>query len=284
MPSINPSNIFRNVFTIAIRITNQQFFRKRLAALLSRLPMALTNGGNTSIVPDELAPILYVGHHETQRNIAVTGDLVGNALDSGFDMITVPITTSHFQSRVLSILQAHVDQSTSSNPHIASPPLITPLMPIDTDLTPELGHLSLVAATSAWIDLASPDPLIANISRQVFSLEIAYAAFCGVNSIVVFGPTPEGNALQFARAIIEALSIGPYLQLSIVLPMHGEAEINVDGHLAELARPEYLDQTLPDEEPPLNLFSSWDVWNTIRSACNYNTRLTVGTSSMIVGH
>lgn len=206
-------------------------------------------------------------------------DLLSQAQSLGYDFLATQITTAAFQSRILSLVSEHSKSLQESSNSDATPaPLISPFTPQDTTLVPEDSNTSLVAIVSPWIDLGSTDPIIAHISRQVFNLEVAYAAFCGVNNIVVYGPLPAADVLQYARAIQEGLGLGPYLQLHILLPMTGELETEFDGdmHLSDLARgPQNLEY---EEEPEDDLYGTWNAWNTIRALCSYSHKLSIGMS------
>ncbi|GJD01565.1 arginine N-methyltransferase skb1 [Colletotrichum higginsianum] len=86
-----------------------------------------------------------------------------------------------------------------------------------------------IAYASPWIDLASTDPVVASVSRQVLNLEIAYANFCGVRSIIVPGPRRDasrdgGNQgiAQYGRAVLEAMNIASRLNFIIHVPMYRE--------------------------------------------------------------
>src|SRR5690349_5070711 len=110
-------------------------------------------------------------------------------------MLTSPITSPHFHSRVFTLVSSYLSelsQLESSEKHSTSSippaPIIPPLDPVDTPLTPSDTLSQIIAYSSPWIDLCSPDPLIANISRQVLNIEIAYASFCGVGHIIIPGP------------------------------------------------------------------------------------------------
>lgn len=191
-------------------------------------------------------------------------------------MLTSPITNDHFHTRVLSLLTAYT-QSLDESPHQPLP-LIPALDHPDTPLGPTDYIGSLVTFTSSWIDLSSPDPVVAHLSRQVFHLEIAYAAFCGATNVVVPGPRlahGQNGVSQFARAIKEALSTGSYLQLHIQLPMDASAPVASPddvGDLARFARPEYKAGIAGQA---VNVWSSWEAWNTVRAMCTYNNRLSV---------
>lgn len=198
-------------------------------------------------------------------------------------MLTAPITNTHFHTRVLRLLDAYNQAiAEASLPPEAQPlPLIPALENNDTHLGPSHSISQLVTFTSSWIDLSSPDPVIAHLSRQVFHLEIAFAAFCGAVTVVVQGPRLSHGAAgvsQYARAIKEALSTGAYIQLHILMPMDASRAAEADedlGDLARFARKEYAQQ----RESPLghtDSYSSWDAWNALRTVCKYHSRLSLG--------
>ena len=203
-------------------------------------------------------------------------------------MLTTPITTPHFQSRVIAQLSNHLE-TLRSRP-VVSPPTVPELSPVDTPLTPGEVISQLLAVASPWIDLASPDPLVYNISRQVLDLEIAYAAFCGIGNVIIPGPKlHHGNlhgegVTQYAYAIQEALAIGNYIQIQIWLPMidHPDSDVeDVEGSLTPFAREEYVGEEDGSKPRKADVFGTWDAWNIIRSVCKHNARLFVGKKSKI---
>ncbi len=204
-------------------------------------------------------------------------------------MITSPITSPYFHSRVLALISTYLsDLSLFETPNQAASkapppaPIIPPLDPFDTPLTPGDTVSQLIAYSSPWIDLCSPDPLIANISRQVLNIEIAYASFCGVGNIIIPGPrsytsgsTTNDGLIQYARAIQEALTIGSYCQMAIHIPMYGNEEAkDMAGDLRPFARA--LGSADASTNKEVDLFETWDAWNLIRTVCKYNSRLSVG--------
>jgi protein arginine N-methyltransferase 5 len=189
---------------------------------------------------------------------------------------------------VLALLSSSLSESASlSNIDVtltrnASPILVEPLSPADTPLTPESSTGQLIAVASSWIDLGSPDPIIADISAQVLRLELSYAAFCGITYVIIPGPrlcngsVDNGSVAQYARSILDSLNQGPYMQLYIWLPMIRNLEDEKDGmgDLAPFARPNFLEQS--DSGVTLDIFGTWEAWDTIRSICGYPSRLFVG--------
>lgn len=247
-----------------------------------------------------------IGHHDSKRDIPISTSLVqqahaanvrsqlewwlGNTDDPlQYDMLTFPITTPKFHSRVLSVLStlfssASISQSTTSSAS-GTPVTIEPLSPIDTQLTPDESISSIVGVTSAWIDLSSPDPVIADVSRQVLRLELAYAAFCGISYVIIHGPRHNDSAdiVAYARAILDGLNQGPYMQLYLWTSTHGDLQDYQGqvGDLASFARQEYVTSHASNEDSN-DEFRTWQDWDTVRSICQYSTRLNLGTVAPVL--
>jgi protein arginine N-methyltransferase 5 len=167
----------------------------------------------------------------------------------------------------------------------ANPSLPGPVVPTltdeDTPLYPSNYIGSLAIYFSPWIDLCSADPHIASISRQVLNLEAAYANFCGARTIVIPGPRQDSSSrgiAQYARAIREALHVANRANIIIHMPMYREPGLE---EKAETLSSIFKSGSRPEGEAEMevDLFSAWDSWNTIRSACNYAMRLFVGRST-----
>ncbi|KAF1837240.1 protein arginine N-methyltransferase HSL7 [Decorospora gaudefroyi] len=225
---------------------------------------------------DESAPVFYIGQHESKRELDVSSELVQHAQDLGYDMLTSPITNDHFQTRVLSLLNSYTQSL--SDAQLQPLPLIPALENPDTPLGPSDIISQLVTFTSSWIDLSSPDPIISHISRQVFHLEIAYAAFCGVSNVVISGPRlahGQTGVSQYARSIKEALTTGSYVQLHVQMPIDGKQPGPAENDLGDLARFARSEFEQSQQGKNVDSWTSWDAWNTIRSMCKYHNRLSV---------
>ena len=162
--------------------------------------------------------------------------------------------------------------------------LIPPLSPADTDLNACEAANQIIAKTSPWLDLCSTDPLVAEISKQILELEIAYAAFCGCTYVLIPGPTflthqrCQAGLMQFSRAIQQALTKSPFMQLYVWWPMidHPENDVVYMGDLTRFARTEHGGKNFDGGNRGLDLYGTWDAWNVVRSFCRYNARLSIG--------
>lgn len=162
-------------------------------------------------------------------------------------------------------------------------PIVPPLTTDDTTLFPSTYTSGLIAYSSPWIDLCSPNPVVSSISRQVLNLEVSYANFCGVRTVVVPGPRNDsikaGNGqgvAQYARAIQEAMLVGSRLNFVVHLPMYREPGLEESVELLSATPSSEDDVEEGQSEDEIDIFSSWDSWHVIRSTCDYDTRLLVG--------
>ncbi|KAI1918779.1 hypothetical protein LOZ58_006161 [Ophidiomyces ophidiicola] len=241
---------------------------------------------------DNWTPTFVVGQHERNRAAPVPPEFIQSAYDSGYDLVTTPITTAGFHSKVLALLSSHLSSLESPSHDVCGTlatstntrPLTIPSLALsDSHLSPNPSVSSMVAISSRWTDLCSPDPLIADISRQVLLHEVAYAAFCGISYLVIPGPKLQHGSvglMHYARAIQEAMNLAPYIQVHIWLQMTDNpgSENNDIGDLMPFARAEYVPEQ--DTNAPIrpDHLGTWDAWDVIRRVCKYHTRLFVALS------
>ena len=195
-------------------------------------------------------------------------------------MLTTSITNHHFHTKINALISDHLAGSTI--------PDVPPLTDLDTDIEPGETTSSLLAFTSPWIDLCSPDPLISGISKQILHLEVAYAAFCGIDLVFVQGPKlyhrdpltqrdlVTSNIVEYARVIQECFEIGPRLHISIILQTSDDKRQDAEDEKILKTREEFLEEVEEERPEKTDELGTWDAWNTIRTLCKYHSRLFVG--------
>ncbi|KAM0284528.1 hypothetical protein ACHAQH_001894 [Verticillium albo-atrum] len=224
-------------------------------------------------------PNFHLGQHDSTREEPLNDMQYGQVLNAGITFVTTPVTNNVFHSRVVELAKSHLAlvEQAGPNAQTLADPIIPPLTPKDTALFPSPVVNTYIAYTSPWIDLASTNPVIASISRQVLNLEVAYANFCGVRSVVVPGPRNDaskngGNQglAQFGRALQEAMTVGSRLNFLVHIPMYREPglEEKVDTLSVLLGEEKQAAQEI-------DVYSTWDSWHVIRTICEYNMRLFV---------
>ncbi|KAG8628136.1 hypothetical protein KVT40_004009 [Elsinoe batatas] len=226
-------------------------------------------------------PVFYIGHHDAKRDDVVSLELMDRARLIGYDMITSPVTNATFRKHVVELMQSHRELRASDR---SLPlPLVPSLGPSFTTLHPTDAIPSMIAVLSPWADVTSSDPLVAHISRQVVSVEIEYAAFCGVSNVILpplfrnqYAPSPEAVS-AYADMVARSLCIGPYLQIIVSIPMDNQKPASEDTVLSmqDMGESSPVNATVVDSGDPL---SSWDSWNHIRATCNYASKLAISLS------
>ncbi|KAI2622605.1 protein arginine N-methyltransferase [Xylaria nigripes] len=242
--------------------------------------MSYENTTHGSVGPDEIRPTFHIGRHESTEIDTLTDLQYGQILNSGFKYVTTPITNTHFHDRVVKLVGETLSQiNGQQGAGSIVDPIVASLTPDDTTLYPEAYTSGFVAYVSPWIDLCSPNHVIASISRQVLNLEVGYANFCGVRSIILPGPKHDTTQVasaqgiaQYARAIQEALVIGARVNLIIHLPMYREPGLEKKVTLLSISSEVQDESQVPEE---IDVFSTWDSWHVIRTACDYDARLFV---------
>ncbi|KAH7040657.1 protein arginine N-methyltransferase [Microdochium trichocladiopsis] len=229
---------------------------------------------------DEARPVFYIGQHDSARAEPLTDLQYGQVLNSGFSYVTSPITNRHFHERIKALVASSIKDLEASTSSGSRPdPIVPPLTGDDTALYPSTYTSGYVAYSSPWLDLCSTNHVVSSISRQVLNLEIAYANFCGVRSIIIPGPRTDavkaGNGqgiAQYARAIQEALLVGTRINIIIHLPMYREPGLEEKVDLLSDGKSDSQNSSAKDS---IDIFSTWDSWHVIRTTCEYDSRLVV---------
>ncbi|OLN92156.1 Protein arginine N-methyltransferase skb1 [Colletotrichum chlorophyti] len=226
---------------------------------------------------NSMRPIFSLGQHDSNRDQPLDDLQYGQILNTGVSFVTTPITNKHFHARVKDLVSQHIAKAQKNAASLADA-VVPPLTPKDTSLFPSHAVTTYIAYTSPWIDLASTDPVIASVSRQVLNLEVAYANFSGVRSIIIPGPRRDaskngGNQglAQYARAVQEAMNIASRLNIIVHMPMYREPGLEETVELLSTLSPEYH----ADDSKHIDIYSAWDSWHSIRTVCEYSTRLFV---------
>lgn len=103
---------------------------------------------------------------------------------------------------------------------------------------------------------------------QALLQELSYASYLDVQTAIVPPPRNRQHVASYARALNAALNRIPYMQLSIRLPIY-DPSIFRDEDPSSGERP-----GAKASESELNM--CWEMWDTVRTLCDYSPRLTLG--------
>lgn len=199
----------------------------------------------------------------------------------------MPITNQKYRLRVQDELlagQREYDRlATSDNSDTRRPfPELSPLTADETEVSPDEVSSRLLYVASDWNDLGSPDPHVADVAKQVLLQEVTYAGFCGATNVMLRGPTVESKSHRrmfisaFADAVRQAQASSPSLTISILLPMTFDlAADSSNGHNTE-AEKQRKSANDKASDHTSDLLATWDLWHSIRTACKYDNRVSLG--------
>ena len=111
------------------------------------------------------------------------------------------------------------------------------------------------------------------ICEQALLQELSYASYLDVQTVILPPPRNRQHVASYARALNAALSRIPYMQLSVRLPIYDPSIFRDESTLSG-ERP-----GAKASEAELNM--CWEMWDAVRTLCEYNPRLTLGASRSV---
>ena len=134
---------------------------------------------------------------------------------------------------------------------------------------------------SDWIELDSPDEGLRFDSEVALRQEVAYAAYLGFTTLVLPPPRYRENTADYARAINSAFASAgqpSVISISVRIPIFDPAALQPNPSTAST----FVNVT--EHGPPTlqtvhgttgDLGATWEMWDVIRNACTYSTRLSL---------
>ncbi|KIJ67063.1 hypothetical protein HYDPIDRAFT_85533 [Hydnomerulius pinastri MD-312] len=156
----------------------------------------------------------------------------------------------------------------------------------------------VVAMASEWLQLDATDDWVRHDSGIALRQEVAYASYLNIPTIILPPPRNRSQVASYARIVNECLKSVPYMQFSVRLPIYDPAvfqpkesskthgDLSFSGASAPSSIPTSPPKiVIPGTSPPGSLRSSkvpegelnatWEMWDIIRTVCDYNVRLTL---------
>ncbi|THH10312.1 hypothetical protein EW145_g1417 [Phellinidium pouzarii] len=155
-----------------------------------------------------------------------------------------------------------------------------------------------IGIASDWLELDSPDDWLRHDCEIALKQELAYAAYLGLSSVVLPPPLERVHVASYGRALRACLETS-YMQLAVRLPLYHPAVLTSTRGTATPVPSSPAYPSLPGLSPkfltgpvsPSNdgtrrkggtikpsmteLNAMWEAWDTMRTICGYNPRLTL---------
>ncbi|KAG9045040.1 methyltransferase protein [Tulasnella sp. UAMH 9824] len=134
---------------------------------------------------------------------------------------------------------------------------------------------NIVGLASEWLELDSPDEWVRQDSELALRQELAYASYLNVATVILPPPRNRQHVTDYARAINGCFASTPsvlssYVYLSVRIPLSGIRKANRSGSVTPGSSGSTA--AAPTET---DVNEIWEMWDTIRTICGYNQRLSV---------
>ncbi|KAK1224056.1 hypothetical protein PQX77_008386 [Marasmius sp. AFHP31] len=142
---------------------------------------------------------------------------------------------------------------------------------------------NVTAIISEWLELDTEDDWIRCDAEIALQQELAYASYLNIQTAILPPPRNREYVSSYARIINACLRKIPYMNLAVRLPVYDPHAIqdpvrpstSVPGTPRSGIFPGGLKLVNPAKSLEAQIDAAWEVWDLIRTICEYNTRLSL---------
>eukprot|EP00877_Chromochloris_zofingiensis_P008918 jgi/Chrzof1/427/Cz01g15150.t1 len=182
----------------------------------------------------------------------------------GFDFVVAPLVDPSYHRPAL---QKH------------DCPLVPPGTRTELMLTSAQWGGQIVGQTSDFINTDSLDPKTADVSCAALQQELSWAAFLGLQAVLVKAPQPPHKVIHFAQVVNQALGGLTHMAVWIQLPLtadvapaqHTSADTNRAASVDDSHQQNATSN--PSVSSAEEVYDSWDRWHEIITLCDRNNLL-----------
>ncbi|KAI0635657.1 PRMT5-domain-containing protein [Trametes polyzona] len=134
---------------------------------------------------------------------------------------------------------------------------------------------SLIPLVSEWLQLDAEDDWVRHDAEIALQQELAFASYLNAQCAILPPPSNRTQVGSYARAINACLASIPFMELSVRVPIYDPTTA-----LSGPSRSPSPVESAPASSasggtPPESNMTTWEMWDTIRTICGYNPRLTL---------
>ncbi|KAF6757275.1 shk1 kinase-binding protein 1 [Ephemerocybe angulata] len=247
----------------------------------------------TALVAEDVADAIQA--HSEQYETPVL-QLVAEARAKGYETLTLPLTTEKWKKRWSDMCLMSMDATDSEKEEASKAAEAWRSRPgfLRDEVT--ISRLDeaegIIVMISEWLELDSPDDGIRHDAEIALQQELAYASYLNIQTAILPPPRNRDYVASYARIINSCLTATPYISLSVRLPIYNpsvfqpgsplrspfQTPIGAKAATSSPGTPALVVSDLTLERPQnseTSLNATWEMWDLIRSMCDYNTRLTL---------
>ncbi|KAI9061047.1 PRMT5-domain-containing protein [Trametes sanguinea] len=139
----------------------------------------------------------------------------------------------------------------------------------------------IIPLVSDWLELDASDDWVRHDAEIALHQELAFASYLNAQCAILPPPSNRTQVGSYARAINACLASIPFMELSIRVPIYDPTSVLQVPSRApspvESRRSSAVSVGMDDTTgtPPESNMTTWEMWDTIRTICGYNPRLTL---------
>ncbi|KAH7907940.1 PRMT5-domain-containing protein [Hygrophoropsis aurantiaca] len=253
----------------------------------------------SSITHEDISQAFLKGQGSAETPIL---RLLKESRSNGYDVTCLPLTTAKWRERwrdmcILPSAGGADSEKIAAAEQQAEIWRRAPGFALDEVTISRLDEAEgIVAMISDWLQLDSTDDWLRHDSEIALRQELAYASYLNVLTVILPPPRNRAHVASYARAVNECLKSTPYIQFSIRLPIYDPAVFqpkespvrrsmdsfssasssSTSPRVPKLTIPtSQTKKAKPPKAPEGELNATWEMWDIIRTLCDYNTRLTL---------
>ncbi|KAF8962758.1 shk1 kinase-binding protein 1 [Flammula alnicola] len=252
----------------------------------------------TSLTLEDLSKASHLlQHSDSEQYETPVLKLVGDAKEKGYKRVCMPLTTEKWKQRWSEMCLLPTESSEQDKESAAKTAEAWRLNPAFhreevtiTRLDEAEGVISMI---SDWLELDAADDWVRHDAEIALKQELAYASYLNIHTAILPPPRNRDHVASYARIVNSCLSKSPYIYLSIRLPIYNPSAFHPASPVSALPPASPVGGLSPDarsrstpsfvisesEQPQstsgASLNATWEMWDVIRSMCDYNPRLTL---------
>uniref|UniRef100_A0A8H8CMM8 Protein arginine N-methyltransferase n=1 Tax=Psilocybe cubensis TaxID=181762 RepID=A0A8H8CMM8_PSICU len=225
--------------------------------------------------------------------------VIDEAKQKGYKRVCMPLTTDKWRARwakMCLLPNESSEQDKEEASKAAEAWRLNPAFERDEVMITRLDEAEgVIAMISEWLELDAADDWVRHDAEIALKQELAYASYLNIHTAILPAPRNRDHVASYARIVHSCLVKFPFLYISIRLPIYNPSVFHPPSPASPILRPSSpmllsspgssssgapslviseIEQ-LPASNSGGSLNATWEMWDLIRSMCDYNMKLTL---------
>lgn len=227
--------------------------------------------------------------------------LIRESQTKGYDFVCLPLTTPKWRERwrnmciVPSASANDADENATAEQQAEAWRKAPSFLHEEVTISTLDEAVPVLVMVSDWLQLDSTDDWVRHDSEIALRQEVAYASYLNVQTVILPPPRHRSQVASYARAVNECLKSTTFMNFSIRLPIYDPAvfqpkespvilpSITSTSSTPSVPSTPKIVTPRASTSKPLKaarapegeINATWEMWDIIRTLCDYNTRLTL---------